>query len=367
MRFAPAAFSSLRPPLEHARPISCLRPCHEILAALAGRRTARRGRATRSRATDAAWRPSGFAAAALETLLNAIDANDPETGAHVRRVARYALILGRRGRPRRARARERRARRALPRHRQDRRGALRHHPRRPRAQPRGTRADRDAPGARRRGARAAGRASIPSWPTACSSHHERWDGNGYPRGLRGERIPLAARIVASRTPSTRSRTTAAISSARQPNDVARRSCMEGRAARSSIPTSSTSSLSPPVFDDGADGAEREIVRLEPRRRRASAAGGDDENVPDLTFRWRPATTHSRAARSGSGAAKIALITATPLAPAASTCGHRSARRCRRSRPRAARHRVASRANSAAPMAAPASALKPVAKIGPMPT
>src|SRR5665647_2523189 len=32
-------------------------------------------------------------AATLETLLDAIDANTPETGAHVRRVARYALIL----------------------------------------------------------------------------------------------------------------------------------------------------------------------------------------------------------------------------------------------------------------------------------
>lgn len=28
------------------------------------------------------------------------------------------------------------------------------------------------------------------------SHHERWDGNGYPRGLKGEEIPVQARIIA---------------------------------------------------------------------------------------------------------------------------------------------------------------------------
>lgn len=28
------------------------------------------------------------------------------------------------------------------------------------------------------------------------SHHEKWDGTGYPRGMKGEQIPLAARIFA---------------------------------------------------------------------------------------------------------------------------------------------------------------------------
>ena len=27
-------------------------------------------------------------------------------------------------------------------------------------------------------------------------HHERWDGSGYPRGLKGEEIPMEARIFA---------------------------------------------------------------------------------------------------------------------------------------------------------------------------
>jgi HD domain-containing protein/Big-like domain-containing protein len=34
------------------------------------------------------------------------------------------------------------------------------------------------------------------WSAAVVQHHERWDGNGYPTGLSGDRIALAARIVA---------------------------------------------------------------------------------------------------------------------------------------------------------------------------
>jgi putative nucleotidyltransferase with HDIG domain len=36
-----------------------------------------------------------------------------------------------------------------------------------------------------------------SVPTVIRSSHERWDGAGYPDGLRGEEIPLASRIVAA--------------------------------------------------------------------------------------------------------------------------------------------------------------------------
>jgi cyclic di-GMP phosphodiesterase len=35
----------------------------------------------------------------------------------------------------------------------------------------------------------------PALAAAVRSHHERWDGSGYPDGLSGERIPAEARII----------------------------------------------------------------------------------------------------------------------------------------------------------------------------
>jgi two-component system cell cycle response regulator len=46
------------------------------------------------------------------------------------------------------------------------------------------------------GERIVGAALDPPVVEVVTAHHERWDGNGYPRGLAGDQIPLAARVVA---------------------------------------------------------------------------------------------------------------------------------------------------------------------------
>lgn len=139
-------------------------------------------------------RAERFSAAALESLLRAIDANDPQTGAHVRRVADYSLILAD----------------ALGVSHDERRtielaalfhdiGKIHealfdivHEPREL------TAAERRAVSTHpTRGAEVlAPIASFhPPLADAVLAHHERWDGSGYPRKLRGRRIPLAARVL----------------------------------------------------------------------------------------------------------------------------------------------------------------------------
>jgi HD-GYP domain-containing protein (c-di-GMP phosphodiesterase class II) len=229
-----------------------------------------------------------FAAAALETLLNAVDANDPETGAHVRRAAAYALILGEAA--------------ELSEHecKSIERIALFHdigkiHE----ALTDIVRDDQPLTPAQRRAIAthpAVGanvleplKGFYPDLADGVLSHHERWDGKGYPRGLRGRRIPLGARVVAiadtydALTHGRRYRDA-------EPSDFARKVLLEGRGTQFD-PELVDLFLFPPVFARVAN-AEHEIVTWKPpvQKRRG---GHDDESVPDITFRWRPGPNGSR--------------------------------------------------------------------------
>ena len=64
------------------------------------------------------------------------------------------------------------------------------------------------------------------------SHHERWDGDGYPDGLAGEAIPLAGRLVASPTSSTCSSTSGPTRRPGRSRTRPGRSARRGHAVRS---------------------------------------------------------------------------------------------------------------------------------------
>jgi HD-GYP domain-containing protein (c-di-GMP phosphodiesterase class II) len=133
-------------------------------------------------------------AAAFETLLNAIDANDPQTGMHVRRVASYAQIIADVVGldERQSRAVERvglfhdigKIHEAL--------FDIVHDTTKLTPAERREIATHPARGAQ---VLAPFDAFYPELSAGVLSHHERWDGTGYPRRLRGTRIPLEARIV----------------------------------------------------------------------------------------------------------------------------------------------------------------------------
>ena len=224
-----------------------------------------------------------LAAATLETLLNAIDANDAVTGAHVRRVAAYALALAD------AAGLDAETRRSVERvalfhdvgkmhealfdiiHDDDaldeaERAAIRTHPARG--------AEVLEPLA----------AFYPDLAPGVLAHHERWDGSGYPHGLGGTQIPLAARIVAiadtfdAVTASRRYRTGGGMSRA-----------LEVIAAGRGVefdPALVDLFLLPPVQECVRRVAEQS--RHTPARRSDRRHREVESAVPDVRFRWRDA-------------------------------------------------------------------------------
>ena len=229
-----------------------------------------------------------LAAATLEVLLNAIDANDAVTGAHVRRTAAYALMLAR------AAGLDTSQRRSVERvalfhdigklHEAlfdivhddakltpEEREAVATHPQRG--------ADVLAPLA----------GFYPELAEGVLSHHERWDGTGYPRKLRGDQIPLEARVVAiadTFDALTHSRRYHAGESARKGLDI----IGEERGTQFD-PALVDLFLSPSVVacveeQLHADAPVAHRSTHEERRTR----GEQESDVPDVRFRWRPAAT-----------------------------------------------------------------------------
>ena len=222
-----------------------------------------------------------FAGAALESLLNAIDANDAETGAHVRRVACYSLTLAESA--------------DLDEHqlRSVERIALFHdvgkihqalfdiiHESEQLT-------DADFERIKTHPVRGAEvleplAAFYPDLAEGVMAHHECWDGSGYPRGLRGEEIPFAARIVSiadTFDAVTHRRTYSLGRTASEACEI----ISEGRGAQFD-PDLTDLFLSPPVYDQickSLGNNRRPQTRIVDRR-----AGKREQGISDITFRWR---------------------------------------------------------------------------------
>ena len=230
-----------------------------------------------------------LAAATLETLLNAIDANDPVTGAHVRRVARYALVIGD------AADLDEHALHALE------RIALFHDIGKihealfdivhddDKLSPEDWRAISTHP---TRGAEVLQPLSpfYPELPEGVLAHHECWDGSGYPRKLVGEEIPFAARIVALADTFDALTARRRYRSGRPPAEAADVIC-RGRSVQFD-PELTDLFLCPPVFQCLRETHRKEATRsadhhAEPRkvsteRRRMNKP----TPAPDVRFRWQ---------------------------------------------------------------------------------
>jgi HD-GYP domain-containing protein (c-di-GMP phosphodiesterase class II) len=226
-----------------------------------------------------------LAAAVLETLLRAIDANDGETGAHVRRVARYALILA--DAADLDASEQRNVERVALFHdigkidealfdiihdnsklSAEELRAVRTHPQRG--------AEVLAPLA----------AFYPDLADGVLSHHERWDGKGYPRKLRASAIPIAARIVSIADSFDAMTFTRRYQNARS-FEEATETLMTGRGTQFD-PNLVDLFLSPPVIRAAMQVLQEDHRGPSPRR---APRTRDREAipVPKLSFRWRTTT------------------------------------------------------------------------------
>lgn len=221
-----------------------------------------------------------LAAATLETLLNAMEANDAETGAHVRRVAAYSLALGE------AADIDERTLHAIE------RVALFHDIGKlheavtdifhdvGKLTPEERRAVMTHP---IRGAQVLEplAAFYPELPKGVAAHHERWDGTGYPRGLQGKRIPLTARLVAIADSFDAITYQRRYTHAKSFGEAVKR-IAEGRGTQFD-PELVDLFVTPPVLAD----IERETRRANgPKTKHPNRRRGKSQRAPDLIFRWR---------------------------------------------------------------------------------
>lgn len=230
-----------------------------------------------------------LSAATMETLLNAISANDAETGAHVRRVATYALILGD------AAGLDARTLHGIE------RVALFHDIGKlhgavadifhdsAKLTPEERRAVQTHP---QRGAEVLEPLSAfyPELGKGVIAHHERWDGTGYPRGLKGKRIPIHARVVSIADSFD------AITHRRRYSHA--RSFAEGMRA---IAEGRGTQFDPELVDLFL--AEPVKTKIEKATRYANSPRnkapakrrhGENRTAPDITFRWRQRSRGSNA-------------------------------------------------------------------------
>jgi HD-GYP domain-containing protein (c-di-GMP phosphodiesterase class II) len=242
------------------------------------------GGAIVARSRAKASRIERFAAATLETLLNVIEANDAETGMHLRRTAARALVIAD------ALGLDEECQRSVE------RVALFHdigkihgaiydivHERSTL-----TRAERAAivtHPARGANVLAPLEAFYPELPAGVLAHHEHWDGSGYPRGLRGRRIPIEARIT-----SIADTFDAVACTRRYHRGAGPKAALEVIAAGRGTqfdPDLVDLALLPPVAHRLA------TVRLSRQMLHGRRRSHERESIPEISFRWRSASSGTR--------------------------------------------------------------------------